>query len=124
MTEIEELPEGCIAAIVSRTTPLDAGRLSVVSKTFRSASDSDEVWNHFLPSDSQFFDSIISHTPSLANIPTQKYLYLALSDRPIIINNGRKVFFFFLTANFSNIRVYKMLIEIKCVEINVELSIG
>jgi len=91
MTEIQDLPEGCIAAIVSRTTPLDAGRLSVVSKTFRSASDSDEVWNHFLPSD---ISSIISLYPPLANTPTRKALYLALSDRPIIVDNGRKVFFF------------------------------
>jgi len=93
MTEFEELPEGCISAILSRTTPADAGRLSVVSKSFLSAADSDAVWNQFLPSDSHFIDSIISHSPSLANVPTKKSLYLALSDRPIIIDNDRKVFF-------------------------------
>jgi hypothetical protein len=99
MAEFYELPEGCIAAILSRTSPIDACRLSLVSKTFRSAADSDAVWNQFLPSDPHFINSIISHSPSLANIPAKKDLYLALSDRPIIIDNGKKVFFF-ITFNF------------------------
>ncbi|XP_058744406.1 F-box protein PP2-B10-like [Vicia villosa] len=90
MAEFEDLPEGCITTIISRTTPVDAGKLSVVSKSFRSASYSDAVWNAFLPSDSNFIDSIISHSPSLANLPTKKSLYLALSDRPI--DNARKSF--------------------------------
>lgn len=94
MGAFEELPEGCIAAVLSLTTPADAGRLAVVSKTFRSAADSDAVWNHFLRSDPQFFDFIISHSPSFANIPTKKSLYLALSNHPIIIDDGKKVSFF------------------------------
>ncbi|GAU50093.1 hypothetical protein TSUD_28810 [Trifolium subterraneum] len=92
MAAFEDLPEECIAAILSLTTPLDAGRLSLISKTFRSAVDSDAVWDQFLPSDSNFIESIISQSPSLANIPTKKALYLALSDRPIIIDNGKKSF--------------------------------
>ncbi|XP_045809089.1 F-box protein PP2-B11-like [Trifolium pratense] len=92
MAAFEELPEGCIAAILSRTTPLDAGRLSLVSKSFLSAAYSDAVWNQSLPSDPQFIDSIISQSPSLANTPTKKALYLALSDRPIIVDNGKKSF--------------------------------
>ncbi|CAK8572240.1 unnamed protein product [Lathyrus sativus] len=90
MTEIQELPEGCIAAILSRTTPADAGRFSLLSKMFRSAADSDAVWNQFLPSDSNFKDSVDSQFPSLANAPTKKAFYLALSDHPIIIENGHK----------------------------------
>ncbi|CAK8572238.1 unnamed protein product [Lathyrus sativus] len=92
MTQFEDLPEGCIAAILSRTTPVDAGRFSLVSNTFHSAADSDAVWNQFLPSDSHVMDSIISDSPSLANVPSKKALYLALSDRPIIIDNGLKSF--------------------------------
>ncbi|XP_058770650.1 F-box protein PP2-B11-like [Vicia villosa] len=92
MTQFEELPEGCIATILSRTTPVDACRLSLVSNTFHSAADSDAVWIQFLPSDSQFMDSIISNSPSLVNLPSKKALYLALSDRPIIIDNGLKSF--------------------------------
>jgi len=88
MTGFEDLAEGCISSILSRTTPVDAGRLSLVSKTFLSAADSDAVWNHFLPSD---IDSIISQSPSLANAPSKKALYLALSHRPIIIDDAKKV---------------------------------
>jgi hypothetical protein len=99
MVAFEELPEECISTILSRTTPLDAGRLSLVSKNFLSAAESDAVWNQFLPSDYSHF---ILHSPLLANIPTKKALYLALSDRPIIIDNCKKVLFF-LTADFSHI---------------------
>ena len=43
------LPEGCIAAVISFTTPRDACHLACVSTTFRSAADSDIVWDRFLP---------------------------------------------------------------------------
>ncbi|KAG6599215.1 F-box protein PP2-B15, partial [Cucurbita argyrosperma subsp. sororia] len=43
------LPEDCISAILSLTTPSDAGKLSLVSLTFRSAAESDVVWRRFLP---------------------------------------------------------------------------
>ncbi|RHN73663.1 putative F-box domain-containing protein [Medicago truncatula] len=86
MGAFEELPEECFVAILSRMTPDDVGRLSVVSKAFRSVADSDTVWNHFL--DPKFIDFIIPHShPSIANAPTKKALYLALSDRPIMIDN-------------------------------------
>ncbi|XP_057426318.1 F-box protein PP2-B11-like [Lotus japonicus] len=77
-----ELP-GCIAAILCRTTPLDV----IVSKTFRSTADSDTVWNHFLLSN---YHSIVFQSPSLANGPSKKALYLALSDHPVIIDQGKR----------------------------------
>ncbi|XP_057428008.1 F-box protein PP2-B10-like [Lotus japonicus] len=86
---MESLPEECIASILSRTTPEDASRLSLVSKTFCSAADSDAVWDRFLPSD---FHSIISLSPSLANASSKKALYLALSIHPVIIDDGKKSF--------------------------------
>ncbi|KAG4997642.1 hypothetical protein AAZX31_10G160100 [Glycine max] len=87
--EFQGLPEGCIASILSRTTPADVCRFSVVSKIFRSAAESDAVWKRFLPSD---YHSIISQSPSPLNYPSKKELYLALSDRPIIIDQGKKSF--------------------------------
>ncbi|XP_057443505.1 putative F-box protein PP2-B12 [Lotus japonicus] len=83
-----ELPKECIADILGRTTPLDVARNSIVSKIFCSAADSDSIWNNFLPSD---FHSIISQSPFLANAP-KKTIYLALSDHPIIIDQGKKSF--------------------------------
>ncbi|XP_045808802.1 putative F-box protein PP2-B12 [Trifolium pratense] len=93
MVEFEELPEPCIATILSHTTPIDTCRLSVVSKTFHSASDSDDVWNRFLPSDSNLIDSIFSRYPHLANPPSKKALFRALSDSDLmIIDDGKKSF--------------------------------
>ncbi|KAK7356769.1 hypothetical protein VNO80_16045 [Phaseolus coccineus] len=86
--EFEGLPEGSIADILSRTTPIDACRLSLVSKLFRSAADSDAVWERFLPSD---YHSIISQS-LLPNYPSKKALYLALSDHPVILDQGKKSF--------------------------------
>jgi hypothetical protein len=106
MAAFEDLPEECIADILSRTTPLDAGRFSIISKTFHSAADSDALWNQFLPFDPNFIDSVIAHSRSLANIPTKKDLYLALSDRPIIIENGKKVLFLFTNRQFLECLVF------------------
>ncbi|XP_058744363.1 putative F-box protein PP2-B12 [Vicia villosa] len=90
---IEVLPEECIANILSLTDPLDSCKFSVVSKDFCSASESDIVWDHFLPSD---LISIISESQSgsslLATSPSKKTLYLTLSDNPVIIDNGKKSF--------------------------------
>ncbi|XP_057444667.1 F-box protein PP2-B11-like [Lotus japonicus] len=83
-----ELPEECIADILCRTTPVDVARNSVVSKIFCSAAESDTIWNHFLHSD---YHSIVPQSLSLANAPSKKALYLALSDHPIIIDQGKKV---------------------------------
>ncbi|KAK7269092.1 hypothetical protein RIF29_21808 [Crotalaria pallida] len=93
--DLQALPEGCIASILSRTTPVDTCRLSLVSKTFYSAAESDVVWNHFLPSD---LSSIISRSDSqsesslLASSPSKKALFLTLSDHPIVIDHGTKSF--------------------------------
>ncbi|KAK7356767.1 hypothetical protein VNO80_16043 [Phaseolus coccineus] len=86
--EFEGLPEGCIADILSRTTPMDACRLSLVSKLFHSAADSDAVWERFLSSD---YHSIISQS-LLPNYPSKKALYLALSDHPVILDEGKMSF--------------------------------
>ena len=79
------LPEGCIAHIASLTTPRDACRLCLVSSIFRSAADSDAVWERFLPPDCL---SVVSPSPSC---PSKKDLYLSLSDRFVLIDRGTKV---------------------------------
>ena len=84
----QDLPEGCIATILSYTTPVDACRLSLVSQLFRSAAESDTIWERFLPSD---YESIVAQSPSPLNYASKKALYLALADRPLIIEDGKKV---------------------------------
>jgi hypothetical protein len=48
--EIARLPVDLISASIARTGPWDACRAAVVSLAFRTAADSDVVWNCFLPS--------------------------------------------------------------------------
>ncbi|XP_044481110.1 putative F-box protein PP2-B12 [Mangifera indica] len=93
------LPEGCIAAIISCTTPRDACRLSLVSSIFKSAAESDVVWERFLPREYQSIISKSSHCPScssspsfLLGLPLKKELFLSLCDHPILIDDGKKSF--------------------------------
>ncbi|CAA3000095.1 F-box PP2-B10-like [Olea europaea subsp. europaea] len=88
------LPEGCIANALSLTSPKDACRLSLVASTFRSAADSDVVWERFLPPD---YVDIISRSIDgpdslLTKFHSKKELYFHLCDNPIIIDSGTKSF--------------------------------
>lgn len=89
--EFEHLPEGCIANIVSFTTPPDACVLSLVSSSFRSASVTDFVWERFLPSDYQAIISQSSKPSTLTNYSSKKDLYLHLCHNPLLIDAGKKV---------------------------------
>ncbi|PIN01477.1 hypothetical protein CDL12_26011 [Handroanthus impetiginosus] len=92
--DIHTLPEYCIANALSLTSPKDACRLSAVASTFRSASQSDTVWDRFLPSDYREIISRAEGGPDslLGNFRSKKDLYLHLCDNPILIDDGRKSF--------------------------------
>lgn len=87
------LPEECIASILSFTTPRDACRSSLVSTMFKSAADSDAVWERFLPPEYKTLMSLLPPADSFS-CSSMKELYLGLSGYgPILIENGRKVNF-------------------------------
>ena len=81
------LPEDCTANIVSLTSPRDACRLCLVSSIFRSAAESDAVWERFIPSECL---SILSSR----SCPSKKDLYFSLCDQPLLIDEGRKVIYY------------------------------
>ncbi|KAJ6758697.1 hypothetical protein OIU74_025365 [Salix koriyanagi] len=87
------LPESCIANVLSFTCPRDACRLSMVCSLFKSAEESDVVWERFLPLD---YQSIISKSDAssmlLASASSKKHLYLMLCEKPLIIEGGKKSF--------------------------------
>ncbi|KAL6560547.1 hypothetical protein OROGR_004106 [Orobanche gracilis] len=92
--DIYALSEDCIANALSLTSPKDACRLSAVTSTFLSASQSDTVWDRFLPSD---YRDIISRSIDggeslFAKFHSKKDLYLHLCDHPILIDAGSKSF--------------------------------
>ncbi|XP_065859489.1 F-box protein PP2-B11-like [Euphorbia lathyris] len=59
-----QLQEDCIATVFSFTSPKDTGQCSIVSSGFKSVSESDAVWRHFLPFD---YRALISQS-SLASL--------------------------------------------------------
>ncbi|KAF3452415.1 hypothetical protein FNV43_RR02848 [Rhamnella rubrinervis] len=85
------LPEGCIANIISFTSPPDACRMSLVSSVFRSAAGSDAVWERFLPPE---YCPIISRAvaPPPLPCPSKRDLYLSLCNSPLLIDGGKKSF--------------------------------
>ncbi|XP_059439537.1 putative F-box protein PP2-B12 [Corylus avellana] len=85
------LPEECIASVLSFTTPSDASSSSFVSTNFRSAAESDIVWERFLPPQ---YRSIISRSADSSSLSSssKKQLYLRLCDHPLLIDDGKKSF--------------------------------
>ncbi|KAJ8547113.1 hypothetical protein K7X08_010699 [Anisodus acutangulus] len=83
------LSEGCISDIVSFTTPADAVRSSVISKGFKSAAESDIVWDKFLPSDHQ---DIVSRSVYPVIFYSKKDLYFRLCESPILLDEDRLSF--------------------------------
>ncbi|KAK0577757.1 hypothetical protein LWI29_038184 [Acer saccharum] len=93
MTEMLALPEGCIAAVISFTTPRDACRLACVSTTFRSATDSDGVWDRFLPPE---YSSSSSSSSTTWSALRKKELYFRTCHN--LIHNGKMSFWFDLQS--------------------------
>nr|XP_016461645.1 PREDICTED: F-box protein SKIP3-like isoform X3 [Nicotiana tabacum] len=83
------LPEGCISEILSFTSPKDAVSSSAISRGFKSAAESDVVWEKFLPSD---YQHIISKSDSLLVSSSKKELYFSLCDSPILTDGGKLMF--------------------------------
>ncbi|CAB4285521.1 unnamed protein product [Prunus armeniaca] len=100
--DLQNLPEGCIANVFSLTTPRDACRLSSVSRSFKSASESDAVWDRFIPPENHTILSLQSPSSSVSSSPSspsstsnsksKKELYLTLCDNPVLIEQGKMSF--------------------------------
>eukprot|EP01018_Ginkgo_biloba_P015593 Gb_16253 [translate_table: standard] len=85
---MEGLPESCIARVLASTTPKDVCRLSVVNRTFKSAGNSDYVWEKMLPSQ---YHHLLARAPSPPQFSSKKELYFRLCH-PLSIDNGAKKF--------------------------------
>ncbi|TXG62845.1 hypothetical protein EZV62_009839 [Acer yangbiense] len=94
MTGMLALPEGCIAAVIAFTTPRDACRLACVSTTFRSAADSDIVWDRFLPP--EYSSSSSSSSSNTWSALWKKELYFRTCHN--LIHNGKMSFWFDLQS--------------------------
>ncbi|KAF8015426.1 hypothetical protein BT93_H1051 [Corymbia citriodora subsp. variegata] len=79
------LPEGCIASVVSFTSPPDACRLATLSGNFKWACDSDVVWASFLPPDWR-------QMVSSRRVSSLKELYFSLCNDPVLSADGKMSF--------------------------------
>lgn len=91
---MSKLPEteSCVAHVLSFTSPPEACRLSLISRTFNEASKSDTVWNRFLPADYQSIVSRSSDSSLLSSRLPKKHIFLSLCDNPILIDDGKMSF--------------------------------
>ncbi|KAL6175248.1 hypothetical protein ACLB2K_051890 [Fragaria x ananassa] len=87
-------PDECIGNIISLTTPADACRLSLVSKRFKCAAESDQVWENFLPSPHLIHAIESQSTSSSTFVPakSKKEFYLALCDNSVLMDNEKMSF--------------------------------
>ncbi|XP_030544853.1 F-box protein PP2-B15-like [Rhodamnia argentea] len=85
---MDSLPELCVSAILALTSPEDARRLAPVSSTFRSAAQSDVVWDGFLPPDC---DVLLARLVRPLKFGSKRELFLSLCQ-PQLIDSGRKSF--------------------------------
>ncbi|KAK1376379.1 F-box domain, Phloem protein 2-like protein [Heracleum sosnowskyi] len=86
---MDQVTENCISLILSFTSPWDTCRASGVSTEFKSAADSDELWNKFLPSD---ITQILSRSVSPFNHTTKRHFYFLLCDSPVLLDHGKLSF--------------------------------
>ncbi|XVF57541.1 hypothetical protein PTKIN_Ptkin06aG0214100 [Pterospermum kingtungense] len=89
-SDMNKLPEGCVSVILSLTSPSDASKFSSVSTGFRSAAESDLVWERFLPSDYHEIVSKACNTMAF-KFSSKKQLYFLLCD-PILVADGKMSF--------------------------------
>ncbi|KAG6607139.1 F-box protein, partial [Cucurbita argyrosperma subsp. sororia] len=89
--DFSALPEGCIAHILSFTSPQDVCRSASVSSTFRSAAEADAVWERFLPLEygEEISEAVSKVFPPFAS---KKELYFHLCRVPVLIHGGAKSF--------------------------------
>lgn len=83
------LPEGCIANIISLTSPKDACRAASISSVFRSAAESDTVWDRFIPLD---YEQLVSPSDLPLVFSTKKQLYVRICDYPQFLDGGKLVY--------------------------------
>ncbi|KAF5950601.1 hypothetical protein HYC85_012594 [Camellia sinensis] len=90
MDYLSSLPEALVSDIlVYLKSPRDVCRSSAISWGFKSAADSDAVWDRYLPSD---YREIISRSVSPLDFSSKKHLYFLLADSPLLIDGGKLSF--------------------------------
>ncbi|KAG6530821.1 hypothetical protein ZIOFF_004579 [Zingiber officinale] len=81
------LPEDCVSYLLSFTSPCEVCRLSLVSKFFLAAAQTDLLWESFLPPD---VAEILSRAANPVAYSSKKELYFHLCQ-PLLVDDGKRV---------------------------------
>lgn len=94
-----DLPQDCIASILSRTSPKDVARLACVSSVYRDASNADSVWQMMLP---PWYADVLAQAPDGAPTSTssKKQAFTYLCNR-VLLENDTQVWFISISLLFS-----------------------
>ncbi|KAJ8753020.1 hypothetical protein K2173_008807 [Erythroxylum novogranatense] len=90
--DLSALPEDCIENVLSLSGPRDTCRLSVISSLFRSAAESDAVWQKYLPPDYRSTIARSTDPSILTRFSSLKDLYFSLCDNAILIDDAKLSF--------------------------------
>ncbi|XP_042462470.1 F-box protein At2g02240-like [Zingiber officinale] len=82
------LPEDCVSYLLSFTSPCEVCRLSLVSKFFLAAAQTDLLWESFLPPD---VAEILSRAANPVAYSSKKELYFHLCQ-PLLVDDGKRSF--------------------------------
>lgn len=86
--KLEDIPESCIALVLSYLDPVEIAKMARVNRAFRAASSADFIWVPKLPSD---FEYIISKFPDQGLRDKGKMDIYAGLSRPSTFDGGTKV---------------------------------
>ncbi|XP_051132896.1 F-box protein PP2-A13-like [Andrographis paniculata] len=86
--KLEDIPESCIAMVLSYLDPVEIAKLARLNRAFRGASEADFIWIPKLPST---YSYIVSKLPDqgIGGDKSKKDIYAALS-RPSTFDGGTK----------------------------------
>ncbi|XP_059652361.1 F-box protein PP2-B15 [Cornus florida] len=86
--KLDQLPEDCMARVLSFTTPRDTCQTSAVSSALHAAADSDLLWEKFLPPN---YREILSRLVTPVEFKSRRELFGILCS-PLLIDGGNKSF--------------------------------
>lgn len=90
ITELDDVPESCIALVLSYLDPPEIAKLAAVNRTFQAASSADFIWRPKLPSTSPYLLSISKFCYQGIEDKRSKDIYAALCRRSTF-DGGTKV---------------------------------
>lgn len=98
--KLDDIPESCIALVLSGLDPPEICQLARLNRAFRAASSADFIWEAKLPENYKY---LVERFLDLGLLNLGKKVVFAKLARPITFDGGTKVTFFLLIFYFCNV---------------------